>query len=53
MSSLEVNGQLVDASAATFDPASLSNTLADGIQVEVEGPIIGGVMLAQEVELND
>ncbi len=47
----KVNGQLIDASSATFDPDDL--TLTNGIEVEVEGPIVGGVLLAQEVELDD
>ena len=47
----KVNGQLIDASSATFDPDDL--TLTNGIEVEVEGPIVDGVLLAQEVELDD
>ena len=47
-SSLTVAGQLVDASAASFEPVGL--TLADGIEVEVEGPIVAGVLQAVKVE---
>jgi hypothetical protein len=45
-----VAGQLVNASNADFEPASLENTLADGIKVEVEGAIAGGILKATEVE---
>ena len=44
----EINGQLVDASGAQRSPPGL--TLMDGLNVEVEGPIIGGVLIADEVE---
>ena len=47
-SSFTVAGQAVDASAAIFEPAGL--TLADGIEVEVEGPIVAGVLQAVKVE---
>ena len=45
-----VAGQRVKAGNAEFEPASLKNTLADGVKVEVEGPIEGGVLKATEVE---
>ena len=45
-----VAGQLVKAGNAEFEPASLENTLADGVKVEVEGSIEGGVLKATEVE---
>ena len=45
-----VAGQLVKAGNADFEPASLENTLADGVKVEVEGSIEGGVLKASEVE---
>ena len=45
-----VNGQPVDASAADFEPASLEFSLDDNANVEVSGPIIGGVLQATEVE---
>jgi hypothetical protein len=48
----KVSGQQVDASGAgvDFQPASLAGTLGDGYEVEVEGPITGGVLQATEVE---
>lgn len=46
--SFRVNGIAVDASAAGFTPASL--VLRDGLRVEVEGPIVGGVLKAVMVE---
>jgi hypothetical protein len=45
-----VAGQLVEAGNADFEPASLENTLADGVKVEVEGSIEGGILKATEVE---
>jgi hypothetical protein len=49
-SSFTVSGQPVDASAATFVPASLEFALENGLEVEVEGPIVNGILQAQEVE---
>ena len=45
-----VAGQLVDASSAGFEPSTLPQIMADGIQVEVEGEIRNGVLIADEVE---
>lgn len=45
-----VAGQKVNASRADFEPTSLGGMLADGIKVEVEGSIEGGVLKAGEVE---
>jgi hypothetical protein len=47
-SNFMINGQQIDASNATFTPASL--TLANNIKVEVEGTLINGVLQADEVE---
>jgi hypothetical protein len=44
----KVSGQAVNASSATLEPATLQ--LGDGLRVEVEGPIISGVLVAEEVE---
>ena len=47
-----VNGQLVDYSAALF----LGGTEADllnGTKVEAQGPIVGGLLLAQKVEFRE
>lgn len=49
-SSFEVNGYAVDATGALFEPTSLEVTLGLGDRVEVEGPIIGGVLMASAVE---
>jgi hypothetical protein len=43
-----VGSQAVDASGATFIPTGL--VLADGVEVEVEGPLVGGTLEATEVE---
>ncbi len=47
-SSFTVAGQTVDASTASLEPANL--VLGDGVQVEVEGDIVNGVLVADEVE---
>ena len=46
-----VNGQLVDASQASLPPSIAM--LADGINVEVEGDIVAGVLIAEELELRE
>lgn len=48
-----VNGVRVDATNAKFEPAALSGTLANDMWVEVEGPIVDGVLQAREVEAED
>jgi hypothetical protein len=50
ISDFRVAGQRVNAGKATFTPADPS-FLADGVLVDVEGPILGGVLAAHEVEL--
>ena len=50
ISSFEVNGQLVDATGAVFEPASLESTLGVDDRVDVEGMIDNGVLLASAVE---
>jgi hypothetical protein len=46
-----VDGQLVDASTAEFEPAGL--VLSDGRKVEVEGTIMAGILKASKVEQED
>ncbi len=46
----QVAGLDVDATAAGFSPAGLATSLADGVQVEVEGPIVNGMLQALKVE---
>ena len=46
----KVAGQAVNASTASFEPASLGTSIANGDKVEVEGEIVGGVLVADEVE---
>jgi hypothetical protein len=48
-----VDGQRVNASAAEFNPASLEGGISNGAEVEVEGPIQGGVLMASKVEGRD
>jgi len=52
VSSFRVAGQEVDASTATFDPPGVQ-FLAEGTLIEVEGPLIGGILVATSVELEE
>ena len=45
-----VAGQPVNASTAEFNPASLASSLSNGTEVEVEGSIQGGVLMASSLE---
>ena len=53
ITNFRVSGQRVNASSAAFDPSSLQSSLADGDRVEVEGSLVGGILQAREVELED
>ena len=48
-----VAGQRVNASVAEFNPAVLVGNLMDGTEVEVVGPIQGGILMASRVEAGD
>ena len=50
ISDFRVAGQRVNASTATFEPAALKTSIADGDKVEVEGAIVDGILKAKEVE---
>ncbi len=50
-SSFDVSAQPVDASSASFEPAG--QTLVDGLEVEVEGSVVNGTLIATKVELHD
>jgi hypothetical protein len=50
LGSFRVAGQRVNASNASFEPASLRTSIADGAEVEVEGAIKDGILKAEEVE---
>ncbi|MCG8487165.1 MAG: DUF5666 domain-containing protein [Chromatiales bacterium] len=47
-SNFRISGRAVDASSAVFTPATL--TLANGIKVEAEGPIVEGTLEALTIE---
>ena len=51
ISSFTINGQTVDASGAEFSPENTQ--LAIGVNVEVQGDIVNGVLIADEVELRE
>ena len=50
-SNFVVAGQPVNASTADLSPDSL--TLGDGLMVKVEGTVVNGVLMAEQVELED
>lgn len=50
-SNFKINGISVDASSATFEPASLS--LGNDTRIEAEGAIINGILIADTIELGD
>jgi len=50
-SDFEINGQTVNASGADRSPGNL--VLDNGLNVEVEGEIVNGVLIAEEVELRE
>ncbi len=51
LASFTVAGQPVNAASATLEPASLQ--LANGIEVEVEGSIVGGILVANSIEARE
>jgi len=53
IASFKVNGQQVDASTAILIPANAAASLGNGVEVEVEGNIVGGVLIANELELRE
>lgn len=53
LSNFFVNGQRVDASAADLEPDNLASLMQDGLEVEVEGEIVGGILIADELELRE
>jgi hypothetical protein len=50
-SNFRVAGQLVNASSAVRDPATLQ--LEDDLRVKVEGPIVNGTLICEKVEAED
>ncbi len=49
----EINGQPVDASAAVVSPGGAQSQLGNGVNVEVEGDIVSGVLIAESLELRE
>jgi hypothetical protein len=47
----EIDGQPIDASGAQIEP--FGTTLENGLEVEVEGDIVGGVLIAEEIEIRE
>ncbi len=48
-----INGQLVDASGAEREPENIESLMQNGLEVEVEGEIVNGILIAEELELRD
>ncbi len=51
MNNFALNGQTIDASTAELSPTNAAASLADGVNVEVEGSIVSGVLIADRLEL--
>jgi hypothetical protein len=49
----EIDGQPIDASNAQLTPANAASLLQNGVEVEVEGDIVGGILIAEELEIED
>lgn len=49
----EIDGLPIDASGASLSPANAASLLGNGVEVEVEGDIVGGVLIADELELRE
>jgi len=49
----EIDGQLIDARGASLSPASVAGLLDNGVEIEVEGDIVGGILIAEELELRE
>ena len=49
----EIDGQPIDASNAQLTPANAAALLQNGVEVEVEGDIVGGILIADELEIED
>lgn len=47
----EIEGQVINASGAQFFPAGVS--LGNGLEVEVEGEIVTGILVADELEVRE
>jgi len=47
----KIDGQAIDFSGAQIEPSGA--TLENGLEVEVEGDIVGGVLIAEEVEVRE
>jgi len=47
-----VNGQSVDASGPNveFEPSSLASAIDNGMEIEVEGPIVNSILIVREVK---
>jgi Domain of unknown function (DUF5666) len=51
VSNFTVRGQVIDASSATFSRGSATG-LRVGREVEIKGPVVGGVLKASTIEIN-
>ena len=49
----EIDGQPIDAGNAQLTPANAASLLQNGVEVEVEGDIVGGILIADELEIED
>ena len=53
ISDFEIGGIPVNASGAELEPANAASLLEDGVEVEVEGEFVAGVLKADELEIRE
>jgi hypothetical protein len=53
IANFKINGQQIDASQASLSPANAEALLGTGVEVEVEGNIVAGVLMAKELEVDE
>jgi len=53
IANFKINGQQIDARQASLSPVNAEALLGDGVEVEVEGNIVGGVLMAEELEVEE
>jgi hypothetical protein len=53
ISNFFINGQRIDASQASLSPSNAQSLLEDGLNIEVDGDIVNGVLIADELEIRE
>ena len=53
ISDFYISGQQIDASQASLSPGNAASLLANGLNVEVDGDIVNGILVAEELEIRE